>query len=129
MISEHRKRVKKIQRKAREYLPFLVVREKGKCFWCLRPILIITSVPIERRIRQTFYEFEYLDDWGRIQTSLIATTDHLYPRSLGGKGNIRNLVASCVRCNQERNIKRQRRQANGRQKEAGEVNLIQRCVR
>ncbi|MBV5327645.1 MAG: HNH endonuclease [Chlorobium sp.] len=56
--------------KNREYLPVLLKRERGQCFYCLR------------EIKEDSCEL-----------------DHVESLLIGGNNNFRNIVASCHRCN------------------------------
>lgn len=69
---------KKLSRKTK-YRINLLRKQKCKCFWCGK-------------------RFDTKTKKGRKKITL----DHLLPKSMGGKLNVENLVASCHECNQTR---------------------------
>ncbi len=63
------------------WLDDLLRVQKGRCFWC-RERMFVSDIEGERLCRPTI--------------------DHLVPLVSGGKNKRRNMVAACVRCNQEK---------------------------
>lgn len=69
---------KKLSRKTKHRIN-LLQKQKGRCYWCGKC-------------------FDTKTKRGRKEVTL----DHLLPKSMGGKLNSENLVASCHACNQTR---------------------------
>lgn len=66
----------------------IYARDEYRCIWCTRRVALA------------------------VNSSRLATLDHVQPRSLGGSNEPTNLVTSCKRCNDTRGNKHPKHWAN-----------------
>ena len=69
-----------------------------KCIWCGETMWLVGRLPARTFAQRNFKTLK------QVQKELRATKEHLLPRSHGG-GSDFNIVASCLKCNNERSDK------------------------
>lgn len=62
----------------------ILEKSKGKCYYC------------GKKLRANHFVHK-----GEPKKALM-TVDHIFPKSKGGSNNIKNLIASCYKCNQDK---------------------------
>jgi 5-methylcytosine-specific restriction endonuclease McrA len=109
MTKTLKQRQRKKQRKATyKYFHHLLVKAGNKCTYCDVDIIRIQNIRRYNRIKITAYEITYRHK-DKVITKSIASLDHVKPLSEGGTKDVSNVVVSCVRCNQTRNIDKQKK--------------------
>jgi 5-methylcytosine-specific restriction endonuclease McrA len=71
-----------IRRRGLKMLPAIYKRDRGKCRYCGKKVVMVRSIPEHRR-------------------ELAATVDHLKRVDEGGDSDVDNLVLSCAPCNRQ----------------------------
>lgn len=92
---------RKLRRRARNRLDSLLYRQGHKCHWCGRWLVRLQTLDDCDIIKLTAHMVTWRDG-DDILIAHIATSDHLKELSAGGDSHIRNLVASCLTCNNKR---------------------------
>lgn len=96
---------KKIRRQARGKLYALLKKQYGKCAYCGRVIVRLSSIREDKRIKVTQCKVTYISRNGKRRIDKIATIDHKIRIMDGGDNSDDNIVASCAQCNFERDRK------------------------
>jgi hypothetical protein len=86
-------------RNARKKINGLLKKSNGKCHYCNRRILNHRIYPEFKLLERGWFSYKHKNS---VIKALYATVDHVIPRSKGGTNKLENLVASCYRCNNEK---------------------------
>lgn len=95
------------RRQARKKFPCLMMKTKGKCYWCSKDIVVSQAIirAYPYRIKKEY--IFWTDYQGEEHVALFATVDHIVPIRDGGTNDPENLVASCGPCNRDRTATQQ----------------------
>ena len=83
----------------------MLARHEQRCHWCNCRLVRLASLA-EDQIRILGHHFVvWKTNEGKLDQALIASVDHLLPRSRGGHNGQENLVPACKFCNEARKNK------------------------
>jgi len=91
---------KQIRAKAARMLPEVFRRDRGKCRYCGKRVVMVRSIPEHRRVGKRHGDWvKFVDEHGKHRRELVATVDHLQRVDEGGDSDIDNMVLACGPCN------------------------------